>query len=389
MNMRQIELGELIKPAQVRRAEKKIFPVLSMTMHGGLVDQSVKFKKRVASSDTSQYKIVTKNQLVVGFPIDEGVISFQNLYCEAIVSPAYDIWELTAKDVVESQYLERYLRSPRALGFYSSKLRGTTARRRTLPDDIFLSIPIPVPSLGEQRRIATILNQAEQVRANRRASLVQIEILTQSIFNRLFGQPTRNSQWPKVKLQSAAEIITGYPFRSEEYVKLGGAVKLCRGANVLPGRLDWSDLESWPKSRAEDLSQFGIATGDIVIAMDRPWILEGFKIAQVSEQDCPALLVQRVARIRGRNGASNEFLFNLLRQPAFARHCKPTETTVPHISPTEIRSFEFHLPPAEIQRNFARHVCAVEDLKGVYSASLAELDALFASLQYRAFRGEL
>lgn len=95
MSIRKVELGALIQPAQLRRAEKETFPILSMTMHGGLVDQAIKFKKRVASTDTSQYKIVSHNQLVVGFPIDEGVLSFQKLYEKAIVSPAYDVWDLT------------------------------------------------------------------------------------------------------------------------------------------------------------------------------------------------------------------------------------------------------------------------------------------------------
>jgi type I restriction enzyme S subunit len=47
------------------------------------------------------------------------------------------------------------------------------------------------------------------------------------------------------------------------------------------------------------------------------------------------------------------------------------------------------VPPIELQREFARQACAVEKLKTAQRASLAELDALFASLQHRAFRGEL
>jgi type I restriction enzyme S subunit len=42
-----------------------------------------------------------------------------------------------------------------------------------------------------------------------------------------------------------------------------------------------------------------------------------------------------------------------------------------------------------MQRSFAGQVVAIEKLKTTHRASLAELDALFASLQHRAFRGEL
>jgi type I restriction enzyme S subunit len=47
------------------------------------------------------------------------------------------------------------------------------------------------------------------------------------------------------------------------------------------------------------------------------------------------------------------------------------------------------VPPAELQREFTRRVSALEKLKIAQRASLAELDTLFASLQHRAFRGDL
>ncbi len=146
-------------------------------------------------------------------------------------------------------------------------------------------------------------------------------------------------------------MVTGYPFRSEEYVTNRNSVRLCRGANILPGRIDWSDLARWPESKASGLAEFKLEAGDVVIAMDRPWISEGFKIARVQPKDCPALLVQRVARLRGGKKLPNEFLFHLLNQPAFTRHCRPTETTIPHISPKDIRSFAFPAPPSHCSVN--------------------------------------
>ena len=56
---------------------------------------------------------------------------------------------------------------------------------------------------------------------------------------------------------------------------------------------------------------------------------------------------------------------------------------------TRMVKIQMYLPPLSLQREFARRVGAVEKLKTAQRASLAELDALFASLQHRAFRGEL
>lgn len=162
-------LGELITAATPRRAGSASHPILSMTMHHGLVDQSEKFKKRVASADTSDYKVVKKGQLVVGFPIDEGVLSVQRLHPEAIVSPAYNIWDV--RPDIDSRYLEKYLRSPTAISYYRSKLRSTTARRRSLTRSDFLRLPVPIPEISEQRRLVDVLDRADALRAKRREAI--------------------------------------------------------------------------------------------------------------------------------------------------------------------------------------------------------------------------
>ena len=191
MSFEEVALGVLIETAPLERAGDRDWPILSMTMHEGLVDQGTKFKKRVASANTANYKLVRRNQLVVGFPIDEGVLSFQDLYDKAIVSPAYDTWRIRPGIEVEPAYLERFLRSPRALAFYRTKLRGTTARRRSIPSDLFLRLPVPLPPLPDQRRIAAVLDKVDALRAKRRATLAQLATLTQSIFLDMFGDRRR------------------------------------------------------------------------------------------------------------------------------------------------------------------------------------------------------
>ena len=143
-------------------------------------------------------------------------------------------------------------------------------------------IKIPLPSMAEQHRIADMLDRAEALRAKRRAGLAQLDTLTQSIFLDLFGDPAKSGKnWPQVRLGEVTELVTGYPFRSEEYIAAGEIVKLCRGANILPKRLDWSDLACWPSSRVPEVSGFSLSEGDVLLAMDRPWISEGLKVAQV------------------------------------------------------------------------------------------------------------
>ena len=89
MNMGYIPLGDLISKAKVDKCGSRVFPVLSMTMHDGIVFQNDRFKKDIASIDRSNYSVVNHNQLVVSFPIDEGVLAVQDITEAGIVSPAF------------------------------------------------------------------------------------------------------------------------------------------------------------------------------------------------------------------------------------------------------------------------------------------------------------
>lgn len=296
----------------------------------------------------------------------------------------------TNPEKLDGSYLARWLHTQ----FQSGRFKGLCRQwvnQATVSREALLGLELPLLPLPEQRRIAAILDQADALRAKRREALAQLDSLTQSIFIEMFGEAIYgNENWPNVSLGEVTDTLTGFAFRSDEYVaEAPTALRLCRGTNVLPRRIDWSDTAWWPIEKVSGLEAFQLAVSDVVLAMDRPWISEGFKIAQITRHDCPSLLVQRVTRIRGGELAMTTFIFHLLNQPAFTRHCKPTETTVPHISPKDIRSYKFRLPPLSVQEEFCARITAVDDLIGKSKEALEEADALFASLQHRAFRGEL
>jgi len=298
-------------------------------------------------------------------------------------------WIVFRSDRIEAKYLRHVLVGDPFHAHFMATISGVGGSLMRARPSYVAKIEIPTPSLAEQRRIADILDRADALRAKRRAALARLDELTQAIFVERFGID-HGTDWPEVQLKDVTEIISGFAFKSDEYVTSGEAVRLCRGTNVLPGRIDWSDLAQWPASKTAGLSSFELRVSDVVIAMDRPWISEGFKIAMISPCDCPSFLVQRVARIRAdRNLATMSFVHELLRQPTFTNHCKPTETTVPHISPVEIRRYSFRLPPLKLQTDFDARVETIRKLKQSHQTALSHLNALFASLQDRAFRGAL
>lgn len=217
--VKMVKLGTLIKPAKLQKCGNDDYPVLSMTMHNGLVFQSDKFKKSVASQDKSTYKVVHRNQLVIGFPIDEGVLATQRITDAGIVSPAYGIWDVDQTKIIP-EFLEYALRCNRAIGYYKAKLRGSTARRRSLPTPTLLELDVPLPDIEQQRFALTTIHHAKNALDSRQAQLTKLDELIKARFVELFnGQGYPVLKWNDVfntttgKLDSNAAVENGeYPF---------------------------------------------------------------------------------------------------------------------------------------------------------------------------------
>lgn len=170
-------------------------------------------------------------------------------------------------------------------------------------------------------------------------------------------------EWQTVQLGDVADILTGFPFSSRNYTEELSAPRLLRGDNVAQGVLRWEGAKRWPKHETSGLETYWLSDRDVILAMDRPWIEAGLKYASVRKADLPALLVQRVTRLRGLNRLDARFLKYVIGSPGFTDYVLAVETgtAVPHISGGQIRGFRFALPALNEQRAIARILGALDD----------------------------
>ncbi len=175
----ELTFGDLLEISGKDRVGNLDLPIMSITMNDGLIDQGDKFRKRIASSDIAHYKKAYRNELVVGFPIDEGVLGFQTKYDAAAVSPAYKIWKLR-RSKTNMTFLELLLRSLKMREVYKQLMQGAVDRRRSIPDDIFLTIKVPLPNRQAQKRIIAIHRAMEKKKSQIKglARNIQEEIST-------------------------------------------------------------------------------------------------------------------------------------------------------------------------------------------------------------------
>ncbi|VBO96105.1 restriction endonuclease subunit S [Burkholderia pseudomallei] len=166
------------------------------------------------------------------------------------------------------------------------------------------------------------------------------------------------AHWGVKKVGYDCNVLSGFAFPSAGFSLDDADVKLLRGVNVGVGTLRWSDVVYWNRVANDGLEAFELRPGDIVLGMDRPWISEGLRVARVSENDTPSLLLQRVATIRPNSKLNADYLYHLFRAGYFFHHCAPemTGVSVPHISPEQIRSFVVPVPPVDEQSDIAAFI---------------------------------
>ncbi len=262
--------------------------------------------------------------------------------------------------------------------------------------------PISLPPLDEQRRIAGILDQADELRAKRRAALAQLDELTQAIFDDMFvGDKHAKGRWVQRKVAElsspAIDGCVGGPFGSDltssDYVEEPG-VPVIRGQNLAtdePYVLE-DGYVFVSEVKADALSRNTALRGDILVSQ-RGARLAGqvAMIPPTSRFDRYIVSQSQMKITPDLSQVDPIFLVFYFRSIAAVRRmeARTISTGVPHINLGILRDFEVDVPPLPLQRKFALRVTAVETLKTAHRASLTELDALFASLQHRAFRGEL
>lgn len=137
------------------------YPVLSCTKHHGLVDSLNYFNKQVFSLDTSTYKVVPQGCFVYATNhIDEGSIGYQNLYDFGLVSPMYTSFR--TNDEVLDSYLFALFKTEHYRQIFASATNASVDRRGSLRWKDFRKLHIPVPSIDEQKAIASVLKLADR-----------------------------------------------------------------------------------------------------------------------------------------------------------------------------------------------------------------------------------
>jgi type I restriction enzyme S subunit len=292
-----------------------------------------------------------------------------------------DILPILPNDNMDKRFICYFLRQPDVVALANSRSSGANLPR--LSPTTLSELLLPVPPLSEQKRIAEILDLAESLRRQRRTALALLDELTQSIFLDMFGDPVSNSMdWPLQTFQDLGTLDRGIsknrPRNSPNL--LGGVHPLIQTGDIASSGgyirkfvSTYSDeglkqSKKWPAGTlcitiAANIAKTGVLTFDACF----PDSVVGFKSDHATVEYTRVWL---------------SFLQKMLEDAA-------PESAQKNINLATLRRLPVPVPPLTKRSAFASRISAVEFLKAVARRGLEELDQLFASLQHRAFRGEL
>lgn len=188
-------IGDVCRQVSVRSRAADL-PILSVSKDLGIVLQSEKFKRRIASDDTSNYKRVRFGQFVYDpMLLWAGNVGRQQRVDEGIVSPAYTVFEIFGE--VDGDYLECFLKHSEMLEVYKKISRGTNVRRQKALFSDFSSLPIPLPVLAEQRKIAAIILSVDNAIKITQSVVEQLLVVKKAMMAELLtrGLPGRHTRF--------------------------------------------------------------------------------------------------------------------------------------------------------------------------------------------------
>jgi type I restriction enzyme, S subunit len=294
-------------------------------------------------------------------------------------------------DKVFGPYAGRFLQSK----FHEIQSNATGAAIPHVNGGHLRRLEIPLPPLDEQKRISAVLDKADALRRQRRESLELTDKLLQSVFIDMFVRASDVKHWPQRSVASLAKdekgsIRTG-PFGSQllhsEFVDEGIAVLGID--NAVENRFVWKRERFITPEKFKTLKRYKVFPGDLIIT-----IMGTVGRCAVVPNNIPdAINTKHLCCITlDQEKCLPEFLHAaFLHHPELSRQLtgRTKGAVMPGLNMGIIKDLALALPPIDLQTEYARLARSYEVLRGDLRNSDAMLQALFSSLQQRAFSGEL
>lgn len=379
--------GDTMVEVEDRAGDRADLPVLSLTKAHGPILASERFSKVLHSRDLSRYRVARRG-LIVADPmlLWDGAIGVQRAVDAGLVSPDYRVYE--PREIVDPSFLARVVKSPTMLPYYQGGARGTNVRRNRIARSDFLRIPLALPPIGEQRKIAAISSAVDEAIETTQAVIDQLQVVKKAMMAELLtrGLPGRHTRFKQTEIGEVpdhwcvvpiSEVVVqcDYGISSALTTDTSG-VAVLRMSNMKDGRILLSDLKYAPSAALaeEDL----LRQGDVLFNRTNSKDLVG-KVGVFEGANQPVGFASYLLRLRVRKecalGTWLSAVMNTERNQARLRSLATPGVSQVNINRAKMLAMQVPRPPVEEQ---AAIVAAIERVTSRIQAENSSLDALSA-----------
>jgi type I restriction enzyme S subunit len=286
------------------------------------------------------------------------------------------------------EYLNYYFKSKNVRALFRARCKKAVNQASLNQPDI-LELEVPLPSLTEQKRIASLLRRADRLRQLRRTAHDLGDALLQSVFLEMFGDIKTNSKnWDMCIIDDVVEF-SQYGTSEKSNSENRGYPVLGMANITYEGRIDLEKL-SYVELSDKEFAGLKLERGDVIFNRTNSTELVG-KTAYWN-YDFDAVIASYLVKLKLKKEMLPEFfvaMLNMLHyKNMFQERCKKA-VGQSNISPTLLKEFPIFVPPLSLQEEFAGVVARVESLRGRMGESERQVEGLFESLLNQSFGGKL
>ena len=262
--------------------------------------------------------------------------------------------------------------------------KGTGSTFKAINKKTLEETEIPLPSLDEQRRIATVLVKVSDLIAKRREQLDKLDELVKARFVEMFGEPVSNLKgWERGTIR---DVVSEVKYGTSRPAVDGGAYKYLRMGNItFDGHLDLSDLKYIDIPDSE-LEKCLVRKGDVLFNRTNSKELVGKTC--VFDLDEPMVIAGYIIRVRVNKKVLPIYLSAVLNsrygKQTLADMCKAIVGQA-NINAQELQDIAILIPPIELQEKFSDYAETIKKSKLTIQQSLDKLEVLKKALMQQYF----
>jgi type I restriction enzyme S subunit len=251
---------------------------------------------------------------------------------------------------------------------------------------------IPLPPLEEQKRIAAILDKADEIRKKRQQAIELADQFLKSVFLDMFGDPVTNPKgWEEVELSSLlkSKLQNGAYYPADQYSEAG--TEMVHMSDAFYDVIQRGNLKRVNAS-SDDLLKYQLTSEDVLISRRSLTYDGAAKPCLIPDNEEPLIFESSMIRVTpNRDRILPKFLFHYLSDESVKRHRVRkyvTGATIKGISQKNLEIIGVLVPPLELQRRFTDFVTQFDSQIKAHESQALRLDELFASINRQAFNGK-